>query len=112
MTENNNATASGEDGQKLGNELWRYRIGVVDVILFEHAAGSHLYKTAGFADTPSEAAEHDGPAIKDGDYRNFVVEDGGFIRAYHPHAGRRGNYAMSDEFDEPVELLTELNHVE
>lgn len=98
----------------LGFELWRYEIGAVDVILFDWAEGANLYTTAGTARTPREAAEHDGPTIKDGQYRDFVIEEdrSGLVGGYHPHAGRRETHAPSVEFDQPVTLLTELNHVE
>ena len=98
--------------QELDMELWRYRIGVVDVILHEWAEGSALYTTDGTAETPLEAAEHDGPGIKDAHFRDYVEGDDGLIGGYHPHAGKRETHAPSDEFDEPVTLLTELKHVE
>jgi len=111
---NNDATPRDGEQHELGIELWEYKIGAVSVILFDWAEGADLFTTAGTAETAQEAAEHDGPAIKDGQYRDFVVdEDGsGLIIAYHPQAGRRDTYAPKDQFNNPVTLLSEVDHVQ
>lgn len=87
-------------------ELARYRVGVVDVFVHDWAEGTRLYTSAGTTRSPAEVAEHDGPAIYEGDFRRFI-EDGSIVEQ-HPHAGYRGAWAPDDTLDSEAILLTRV----
>ena len=112
MTDSDAQDADGVDRLGLDNELWRYKLGAVEVFLHEWAEGRGVYTTAGTAETPVEAAEHDGPAIRDGHYRVYRQRDDGIVAGHHPHAGRRESYSPNDGFDQQVTLLARLENVE
>ena len=98
------ATVSSE----LDEEWTRYRLGVVDVYLFDWAEGTRLYVSAGVTTSAAEAAEADA-AIVDGHFRKLVHD--GTIIAYHPHAGYRAAYGPDEHFDEPAVLLREVPRI-
>lgn len=91
----------------LGFELNHYRLGVVDLVLHDWAEGTTLYTTAGETTEASVVAEHDGPAVYEGEFREFIA-DGTIVEA-HPHAGYCGAWTHRDELDSPATLLVPVD---
>lgn len=123
MSTNNNSNDSGSGSELtypttdngysgLDIELSRYTLGIIDIILHEHSGQSELYKTSGCVETVEKAVEHDGPVVQDGHFRRFELDDdeSKLATSYHPVAGVRDYYAVDEEFNQPVVLLTELEH--
>lgn len=98
--------SNGEPVTDLSCELTHYRLGVVDLYLHDWAEGTRLYTTAGQTTQIAEMADHDGPVILDGAFRQFFAD--GTVVEQHPHAGYCGAWRVDDEASEPAVLLKEV----